>query len=171
MLDDRVPQVTFSCDKREDTCTFQFWVGGIESFYCALDTCTMGVTPEVDYNLTEYKCENLKCSCVTGRFLCGENGSVGTKYHNFLLSVKNSTIISDLDEFLQDEIKGPAKFSCKTGSGCQFEEPAMNDMINDIFGDRAIFLACDGGECLHYSQVPGYKVSGFYFKEVKSDLS
>ena len=32
----------------------------------------------------------------------------------------------------------------------------MNQLINDIFGDSYITLTCEGGECLHYSQVPGY---------------
>ena len=32
----------------------------------------------------------------------------------------------------------------------------MNQLINDIFGDRYISLNCEGGECVHYSQVPGY---------------
>lgn len=35
----------------------------------------------------------------------------------------------------------------------------MNQLINDIFGDGYITLQCEGGECLHYSQVPGYVVS------------
>jgi len=34
----------------------------------------------------------------------------------------------------------------------------MNQLINDIFGDKYISLICEGGECLHYSQVPGYVV-------------
>lgn len=34
----------------------------------------------------------------------------------------------------------------------------MDGLINDIFGDRAIFLDCESGECLHDSQVPGYVV-------------
>ena len=34
----------------------------------------------------------------------------------------------------------------------------MNQLINDIFGDKFISLICEGGECLHYSQVPGYIV-------------
>lgn len=29
-------------------------------------------------------------------------------------------------------------------------------LISDVFGDEAIFLSCDSGECVHYSQVPGY---------------
>ncbi len=33
----------------------------------------------------------------------------------------------------------------------------MNQLINDIFGDKAITLDCESGECLHSSQVPGYK--------------
>lgn len=64
----------------------------------------------------------------------------------------------DIGDFLKEEIKGPATFSCKTGAGCKFEEPAMNQLINDIFGDNYISLTCEGGECLHYSQVPGYVV-------------
>jgi hypothetical protein len=63
----------------------------------------------------------------------------------------------DIGDFLQQEIKGPAKFSCNSGN-CKFEEPAMNDLINQIFGDAYISVTCDGGECLHYSQVPGYVV-------------
>ena len=64
----------------------------------------------------------------------------------------------DITEFLDTEIKGPAKFSCKTGSECKFEEPGMTDLIDTIFGDNYITLKCNSGECLHYSQVPGYVV-------------
>jgi ABC-type multidrug transport system ATPase subunit len=32
----------------------------------------------------------------------------------------------------------------------------MNDLIDQIFGDPYISVSCNGGECLHYSQVPGY---------------
>lgn len=32
----------------------------------------------------------------------------------------------------------------------------MNQLINDIFGDKSITLDCESGECLHYTQVPGY---------------
>ena len=28
----------------------------------------------------------------------------------------------DIGDFLKQEIKGPAKFSCESGSGCKFEE-------------------------------------------------
>jgi hypothetical protein len=66
--------------------------------------------------------------------------------------------VLDISDFLKEEIKGPASFSCKTGDGCRFEEPAMNDLIDQIFGDAYISLQCGGGECLHYSQVPGYVV-------------
>ncbi|ESK86895.1 abc transporter [Moniliophthora roreri MCA 2997] len=135
---DKPVQVTFGCDKEDATCTFQFWVAEIESFYCALDGCSSEVKHGYDTNTTIYQCDKLKCSCVPGRFICGENGSV------------------DISDFLKEEIKGPAKFSCKTGAGCQFEEDAMNSLISDIFGDPYITLDCFGGECLHYSQVPGY---------------
>lgn len=35
----------------------------------------------------------------------------------------------------------------------------MNSLIETFFADRYITLQCEGGECLHYSQVPGYVVS------------
>jgi hypothetical protein len=69
----------------------------------------------------------------------------------------------DIDDFLTEEVKGPATFACSTGKGCAFEEPAMNQLINDIFGDNSITLDCESGECLHYTQVPGYVVSSWYF--------
>jgi hypothetical protein len=62
----------------------------------------------------------------------------------------------DIGEFLDEEIRGPASFTCKSGSDCRFEEPAMNNLIDDVFGDAYITLRCDSGECLHYTQVPGY---------------
>ncbi|TFK49732.1 hypothetical protein OE88DRAFT_1713443 [Heliocybe sulcata] len=138
MLPDRPPQVTFACDKPSATCDFQFWTAQVESFYCSLDTCTSKIDAGYDANVTSYACEHIKCSCVPGRFICGEDGSV------------------DIGDFLTEEIRGPAMFSCTSGKGCKFEEPAMNQLINDIFGDGYITLECEGGECLHYSQVPGY---------------
>jgi hypothetical protein len=61
----------------------------------------------------------------------------------------------NISDFLKDsEIKGPVSFSCNTRSGCKFEESAMNDLINSIFGDSYITLQCKGREYLHYSQVP-----------------
>ncbi len=33
----------------------------------------------------------------------------------------------------------------------------MNNLINDIFGDKSITLDCESGECLHKAQEPGYK--------------
>lgn len=40
----------------------------------------------------------------------------------------------------------------------------MNDLIDQMFGDPYITLTCEGGECLHYSQVPGYvvRISSFF---------
>ncbi|KAJ3983171.1 hypothetical protein F5890DRAFT_1524940 [Lentinula detonsa] len=150
--DNRPVQVTFGCDKNEATCSFQFWVDEIESFYCGLDECSSEITPGYDFNTTSYKCEKLQCKCVPGRFICGQDGSV------------------DISDFLTEEIKGPASFSCTSGNpntgssfaedsstnNCKFSEAAMNQLINDVFGDPYITLTCSGGECLHYSQVPGY---------------
>ena len=145
-------------------CAFQFWAAQVESFYCALEECDSAHVPGWDTNSTAYACGRVKCACVPGRFICGEDGSVGK--FRFVLSF--FVVIDDMDpidigDFLKHEIKGPAKFSCKSGSGCKFEEPVMNDLIRQIFGDAYITLECEGGECLHYSQVPGYVVSPFAF--------
>ncbi|EIW68541.1 hypothetical protein TREMEDRAFT_31917, partial [Tremella mesenterica DSM 1558] len=167
--DNKPPQVTFSCTADEPssnstlptswdhplltpfqgasevgdtalgTCEFQFWVDRIESFYCELQECSWQSKENYDSNQTNYKCNKIDCTCVPGRFLCGEDGSV------------------NIDDFLAEEVKGPGSFNCESGKGCTFEEPAMNQLINDIFGDRAITLDCASGECLHYTQVPGYQ--------------
>ncbi|MCJ1413505.1 hypothetical protein MMC19_007611 [Ptychographa xylographoides] len=77
--------------------------------------------------------------------LCGEEGSI------------------DIGDFLEQSIKGPATFSSLStegGSirdGSKFEEPAMNELIQSIFGDESITLDCDAGECLYHTEVPGYE--------------
>lgn len=140
----RIPEVTFSCNADEATCNFQFWVDQKESFYCALDNCTWEAKDTNVRNSTKYQCENIKCSCIEDRFLCGEDGSV------------------NIDEFLEEEIKGPASFSTQhtyggsSKDGSRFEEPAMNNLISMIFGDEFIMLQCRAGECLYETDVPGY---------------
>lgn len=65
----------------------------------------------------------------------------------------------DITDFLKEEIRGPASFSCNGKvDGCRFEEPAMNDLIGSVFGDKSIFLNCESSECLYYTEIPGYKV-------------
>ncbi len=143
-LKERTPQATFSCNAEDDTCNFQFWVGQEESFYCALDTCTYHSENDYDRNTTNYKCEHIKCACVPGRMLCGEEGSI------------------DIGDFLKESIKGPASFSSisteggSSNDGSKFEEPAMNDLIKSVFGDESITLQCSWGECLYRTDVPGY---------------
>ncbi len=77
--------------------------------------------------------------------LCGQEGTI------------------DIGDFLKEEIKGPASFSCRsteggsTSDGCKFQEPAMDDLIKSVFGDESITLQCDSGECLYETEVPGYQ--------------
>ena len=143
-LDGRIPQVTFSCNAEDATCNFQFWVDQKESFYCALDTCEAHSQDTNTRNQTRYECENIKCKCVPDTFLCGESGSV------------------DIGDFLDESIKGPATLTnTRTDGGSsrdggRFEEPAMNDLIQSIFGDEYIKLDCRSGECVHYTKVPGW---------------
>ena len=69
----------------------------------------------------------------------------------------------DLTEFLSTQITGPASFistSTEGGSskdGSRFEEPNMNSLISQVFGDDAITMTCDAGECLYKTEVPGYE--------------
>lgn len=74
--------------------------------------------------------------------LCGENGSV------------------DISDFLTEEIKGPASFDCVQHGNtnqCAFKEPQMDDLIQQMFGDRSITLNCNSGECLYETEVPGFE--------------
>ncbi|KAF9115801.1 hypothetical protein BGX27_006413 [Mortierella sp. AM989] len=135
---DQPPAITFSCNQQNKTCDFQFWVAQEESFYCHLDQCSFGQDVKYEETITTYRCENIKCSCIPDRMLCGKDGSV------------------NIDDFLSEEITGPAEFTCTDDKQCTFEEPQMNDLIQTMFGDPAIYLSCSSGECLHYSQVPGF---------------
>ena len=143
-LKERTPQATFSCNAEDDTCNFQFWTGQVESFYCGLDTCTFSSKNEYNKNTTHYKCEHIKCACVPGRMLCGEENSI------------------DIGEFLVKDIKGPASFSSvrtvggSSSDGSKFEEPAMNGLIKSVFGDESITMQCNWGECVYKTDVPGY---------------
>lgn len=120
------------------------WVDQKESFYCALDHCAWTATASEIKNTTSYKCDNIKCRCIPGRMLCGEDGSI------------------DIGEFLEESIRGPASFSTShteggdPSDGSKFLEPAMNELISSVFGDESILLKCHSGECLYKTDVPGY---------------
>ncbi|PSR81399.1 hypothetical protein BD289DRAFT_484444 [Coniella lustricola] len=146
LLGEQVPQVTFTCNKPDGRCDFQFWVDQKESFYCTLDQCESGSDfSDERYNKTTYTCKTVECSCIPDRMLCGLDGSV------------------DISDFLTEEIKGPGSFNCAQKQGgtnkCSFEEPAMNDLISSIIGDSSIFLSCGSGECVHFSELPDYHPS------------
>ncbi|KAF3933477.1 hypothetical protein ABW19_dt0204080 [Dactylella cylindrospora] len=146
-LGDQIAEVTFSCQKEVETCNFQFWVDKEESFYCALDKCDFDMDFTASSNISHYSCETVKCKCIPGRMMCGKEGSL------------------DISEFLTEEIKGPAEFSCTASydpadakkDGCYFSEPAMNQLISDVFGDKSITLSCNSAECVPNSLIPGYK--------------
>lgn len=144
LLGERKPQVTFTCKADDHACNFQFWIDQKESFYCALDTCNWKLETNYNTNETQYTCEHIKCQCIPGRMLCGEDGSV------------------DIGEFLKQSIQGPASFSSlsteggSTDDGSKFQEPAMNQLISAMFGDPSISLKCHSGECMYKSNVPGY---------------
>lgn len=109
---------------------------------CHLENCDSTASFDESQNSTSYKCKNIACECIPDRMLCGADGSV------------------DITEFLDELIRGPAEFRCKQVDGgtnkCFFEEPEMNNLINDMFGDNSITLSCRSGECLYHTDVPGY---------------
>lgn len=141
ILDGKIPQVTFSCNRTSETCDFQFWIDQKESFYCDLSTCDFQY--DLNSNNTHYKCEHAQCKCLPDRMLCGENGSI------------------DISDFLTHEIEGPADFTCDIESKrCKFSEPSMNNLISSVFGDPQINLQCESSECVHQSEIPGYDIPG-----------
>lgn len=143
MLGSKIPQVTFTCKAESKECDFQFWVQERESFYCHLSSCASSAEFNDKQNSTSYDCEKISCSCVPGRMLCGENGSI------------------DITDMLKEDIKGPAAFKCDQKNGdinnCAFTEPAMDALISAIFGDSSIQLVCRSGECLYHTEVPGWE--------------
>ena len=146
LLPNQKPQVSFHCDNSDKECYFQFWTNQVESFYCGFDTCEF--TYDLKKNSTHYKCETAQCKCIPGEFLCGKSGFI------------------DISDFLEETIQGPGEFTCNVETKeCRFTEPAINDLITTLFGDPYIALKCNGAECLHYSQIPGYS------QPVKKQLS
>ncbi|SCU98007.1 LAFA_0G14818g1_1 [Lachancea sp. 'fantastica'] len=138
ILNGKKPQVTFSCDKLSGECNFQFWIQEVESFYCGLSSCKFN--HDLKTNSSSYECDSVQCKCVPGQMLCGQRGSI------------------DISDFLTETIKGPGEFTCDLNSKkCKFSEPSMNDLITTIFGDPYITLKCESGECMHYSEIPGYE--------------
>ncbi|QPG95783.1 hypothetical protein C2857_002045 [Epichloe festucae Fl1] len=142
LLGEQRPEVTFTCQKDQGTCDFQFWVDAIESFYCHLSDCESSAEFAEATNTTSYKCDEMRCSCISERMLCGKDGSI------------------DLSEFLDQAIRGPGGFECSQKNGgaheCAFKEPEMDKLIRSLIGDSSILLDCQSGECLHETQVPGY---------------
>jgi hypothetical protein len=149
---DQPPEVTISCKAPEaspqdptnlvlSSCSFQFWTGGIESFYCDLTQCN---SQRTSGNSSQYLCNDIKCACIPGKFLCGKDGSV------------------DLTDFLNHEITGPGHIECASQGNqqkCSFSEPKMNQLISSMFGDESIQMDCQSGECLHALQVPGNEIA------------
>ncbi|KAM4058017.1 ABC-2 type transporter [Hirsutella rhossiliensis] len=143
LLGKQKPEVTFSCQKRQGKCDFQFWVDAVESFYCHLTGCQSSANFDETKNSTSYKCDHMSCSCIPGRMLCGKDGSV------------------DLGDFLKQSIQGPGGFECASKAGgshdCAFREPEMDKLIHQLIGDSSILLDCRAGECLYETEVPGYR--------------
>ncbi|KAJ3036219.1 hypothetical protein HDV00_002973 [Rhizophlyctis rosea] len=133
VLEGKKPEITYSCNATAKTCNFQFWADEKESFFCGLEECN---------------CGKMACRCYPGRLLC-EKG--GLDFSDWFLS----------DDPVEGGPRGPAKLECKeTGPRertCSFSEYYLDQVINQFFGDPNIKLSCPyAGECLHFSQVPGY---------------
>lgn len=125
-------EVSFGCSREDEACDLQLWVDQIESFFCKFENCL--------FNGMQYNCKNIKCQCQPGELLCGKEGSI------------------DITEWLQKSVHGPGDLECDESGKCKFEEPAMNQLIQYVFGDKSIELQCGSSECLHYSEVPGYEL-------------
>ena len=77
ILNGKIPQVSFYCNRNESICNFQFWIDNIESFYCGLEECSFDY--DIAKNNTHYKCEKAQCKCIHGTTLCGAGGSVDNR--------------------------------------------------------------------------------------------
>ncbi|KAJ2826182.1 (ABC) transporter [Coemansia erecta] len=132
-----MPKMTFGCDRATQSCNAEFWISGKEAFYCSLDQCDIGTwgaesTASID-------CQRMKCSCIPGRFLCGNYGL-------------------DISSVL-NEVEGPVDIRCHDDgfSDCYIREFMVSKTLAAIIGDDAINMECSVGQCVHYSQLPSYK--------------
>ncbi|KAJ1665240.1 FAD-dependent urate hydroxylase [Coemansia sp. RSA 1646] len=84
-------------------------------------------------------CKRMKCSCIPGRFLCGNYGL-------------------DISAVLND-VEGPVDIKCHDDgfSDCYIREFMISKTLSAIIGDDAINMECNVGQCMHYSQIPGYE--------------
>lgn len=128
---------------RMPTNTLPVWVDAVESFYCHLEECDSSASFGDSSNGTSYSCNKIECKCIPDRMMCGKDGSM------------------DLTDFLDEAIKGPASFECSSDNGtfhnCAFKEPQMDQLMTDLLGDSSILLTCGSGECMHETEVPGYR--------------
>ncbi|KAJ2065542.1 (ABC) transporter [Coemansia sp. S155-1] len=131
------PKMTFGCNKNSSSCDAQFWVNGKEAFYCDLDNCNIGTWGAA--STASIACQRMKCKCIPGRFLCGNYGL-------------------DISSVL-NEIEGPVDIKCHDDgfSNCFIRESAIKRTLTSIIGDDAINMMCSVGQCVHYSQIPGYQ--------------
>lgn len=136
ILEGRVAQVTFGCERNTTQCDLQLWVDEVESFYCKLSECDFDA--DAKGNGTKYNCGAIECECRPGELLCGADGSI------------------DISLWLQKSVHGPGDLECDSDGKCVFNEPAMNQLIKFVFGDQSIQLDCLASECVHYSEVPGW---------------
>ncbi|KAG9256155.1 uncharacterized protein F5Z01DRAFT_735438 [Emericellopsis atlantica] len=143
LLGKQRPEVTFTCKADDATCDFQFWVDAVESFYCHLSECDSEAKFGDAQNSTAYKCNQISCSCISERMLCGKDGSI------------------DLSDFLDQSINGPGRFECTQKHNgahqCAFREPEMDNLILSLIGDSSILLDCRSGECIYETEMPGYE--------------
>ncbi|KAL2912287.1 FAD-dependent urate hydroxylase [Polyrhizophydium stewartii] len=148
-LKERTPQLSLDCDKTSSTCDFQFWAGQLESFYCHMQECSFSQENTATSNRTVFNCPHMQCKCYPGRLLCEKGGLDFTDWFNNPEEGPNGPGTFECDETITDtDIRRT----------CKFTEPHMNEVISQFFGDPYIMLKCPkAGECLHYTQVPGYK--------------
>ncbi|KAI0244735.1 FAD-dependent urate hydroxylase [Massospora cicadina] len=120
------PEVTFSCNRTSAACSFQFWVGGDESFSCSLNKCEFESLDKATPTSGEIgqRCGEISCACIPERYLC-----------------KSDSI--DISDTLRG-ITGPGTFTCQPNHACKFSEPHLDQIIQFLTGDKQITLSCAG---------------------------
>eukprot|EP00158_Paraphelidium_tribonemae_P008650 Partr_v1_DN28639_c1_g1_i1_m50047 putative (ABC) transporter len=146
LLGDKKADVTFTCltgsDKDEGFCQFEFWVNHRESFACHMNDCDFTHEYVNGVNRTEGACKKVQCSCIPGRFICGEGDSL------------------DITELLE-AVEGPSTFRCKAPGydggryNCEFDEKILRENLGPLLGSNPVIeLDCTSGECMREDQVP-----------------
>lgn len=100
----------------------------VEQFFCGARSCVQSNSTSGSNTSVDWKCSDLKCTCIPGTFFCGRSGAP-----------------IDLTQTI-DDLSGTLEITCDaTGAECAFKQQTLQT----LFGASGLALSgCQWGECV-----------------------